>query len=319
MSNKGQLDDSRSIWAKPFPASTTEEKVRKVFQHLGRISAVRLRTDNTGSFRGSVYVEFESVSGASSAVAHPPCQLKSTERLQILFKAEYDQKRNANATGPGKHANGARSDVAAGKGNGSSRHSSHLQHGHHSTAAAAAPSSGHKRSHGEASGGSWQQGGSQQQQQQHRSGASAATPPAATGAQFVPPLPPPPPTSGQAWAGLGGPPGGGPVNDRLAEMQQQLEQAHGRTEGALARADAAEGRESALSARAFAKDVELGALKGEVVVMKEQHASKVGLLTHRHQQVRPLDRPPEQRLVCTRLPGSGGHPAVVWWFETTPR
>lgn len=36
MSNKGQLDDSRSIWAKPFSASTTEEKVRKVFQHLGR-------------------------------------------------------------------------------------------------------------------------------------------------------------------------------------------------------------------------------------------------------------------------------------------
>lgn len=52
----------------------------------------------------------------------------------------------------------------------------------------------------------------------------------------------------------------------------------------MARADAAEGRESSVNARLFAKEIEMGALKGEVAVMKDQHASKVGLLTLRHQQ-----------------------------------
>lgn len=161
-------------------------------------------------------MEFESVSGASSAVAHPPCQLKSTERLQIMFKAEYDQKRaSSSAHTPGK--------VPSKSGPGSGSRPEHAgkvssrQSGQH----AAAHTSGSKRSHGEASGGTWQQGGGQQQQQW--SGANTAATPGVPGSHFVPPLPPPPP-NGQAWAGLGGPLGGGPVNDRLAEMQQQLEQ-----------------------------------------------------------------------------------------------
>lgn len=217
MKRRSEISITLRICTTHFTAMHTFPPKNVTLHQSSRITSVRLRREaHTDAFRGSVYVEFESVSGASSAVAHPPCQLKSTERLQIMFKAEYDQKRaSSSAHTPGK--------VSSKSGPGSGSRSEHAgkvssrQSGQH---AAAAHTSGSKRSHGEASGGTWQQSGGQQQ---HWSGANPSATLAVPGSHFVPPLPPPPP-NGQAWAGLGGPPGGGPVNDRLAEMQQQLEQ-----------------------------------------------------------------------------------------------
>lgn len=50
---------------------------------LRRVLNVELRKDDSGAFRGSVFVTFADPSSAASAVANPPLQLgSSSERLQ---------------------------------------------------------------------------------------------------------------------------------------------------------------------------------------------------------------------------------------------
>eukprot|EP00983_Pelagomonas_calceolata_P125678 1161227-Pelagomonas_calceolata.AAC.5 len=79
------MDDSKTVLARPFPLSTTEDRVKALFDALGRVKRVKLRRDESNqAFRGSVYVEFESHDTAAAAVANPPLRPNSkTEVLEV--------------------------------------------------------------------------------------------------------------------------------------------------------------------------------------------------------------------------------------------
>lgn len=53
-----------------------------------------MRKDDSGSFRGSVFVTFADPACARSAVANPPTQLgsSSSERLTVMMRQDYDSK-----------------------------------------------------------------------------------------------------------------------------------------------------------------------------------------------------------------------------------
>ena len=92
------------------------------FAVLNRVLGVEMRKDDSGSFRGSVFVTFADPACARSAVANPPTQIgSSSERLTVMMRQDYDSK-------------------AAGGGAGSSRGGSSSKKDRHH---------GHKRSKGE--------------------------------------------------------------------------------------------------------------------------------------------------------------------------
>ncbi|KAF5836528.1 hypothetical protein DUNSADRAFT_5816 [Dunaliella salina] len=79
------MDDAKTVLARPFPLSTTEDRVKALFETLGRVKKVKLRRDEGNqAFRGSVYVEFESRDTAAAAVSNPPLRPNSkTESLEV--------------------------------------------------------------------------------------------------------------------------------------------------------------------------------------------------------------------------------------------
>lgn len=94
-----------TVYAKPFPKSATEERVRELFVSFGRVRRVKLRRDGFDTFRGSVYIVFEDEEAAARACRHPPVQVNgSTERLQVLLKAEYEKLRNGGAGSSAQHS-----------------------------------------------------------------------------------------------------------------------------------------------------------------------------------------------------------------------
>ena len=106
------------ICAAPFLFSVSQA----VFAVLNRVLGVEMRKDDSGSFRGSVFVTFADPACARSAVANPPTQIgSSSERLTVMMRQDYDSK-------------------AAGGGAGSSRGGSSSKKDRHH---------GHKRSKGE--------------------------------------------------------------------------------------------------------------------------------------------------------------------------
>eukprot|EP00198_Chlamydomonas_reinhardtii_P005553 XP_001694889.1 predicted protein [Chlamydomonas reinhardtii] len=82
--------EGRTVYAKPFPKSTTEEFVRDVFGAFGSILRVKLRREAvTNSFRGSVYVEYAEPSAAAAVVANPPQQRHSSSTSSAASPGRY--------------------------------------------------------------------------------------------------------------------------------------------------------------------------------------------------------------------------------------
>lgn len=103
-STDASTSDRCTVYARPFPKSTTEERVRELFLNFGRVRHVRLRREAaTNSFRGSVVIEFEEEAAALASVRDPPLQVNSSSRLQVLFKADYEQLRHASSSGQSQH------------------------------------------------------------------------------------------------------------------------------------------------------------------------------------------------------------------------
>ncbi|GLC41421.1 hypothetical protein PLESTF_000291700 [Pleodorina starrii] len=259
-------NDARTIYAKPFSKSTTEEHVRELFGVYGSIRRVKLRREAaTNSFRGSVYIEFADAAAAHAAVSSPPQQPHAAasgsgtpSRFHVMMKADYERKR-ANATSSAGRDGG----LGGGRDGGGS-------------------GSAHKRP-------------------RHRSDG-----PTLSSQRIPPPPPPPPlpppPLSGEqhAPASL---PAAEPHQQAYQQQQQQQQGQHWRQvaeereaaaraleeslrkerednqrlyqrlEEAQQRAQEAAAREAAANQKVLARDVEIGSLKGEIAMLRTQGAA----------------------------------------------
>jgi hypothetical protein len=72
-----------------------------------------MRKDDSGSFRGSVFVTFADPACARTAASNPPLQLgSSSERLLVMLRPDYDRKVHGGGVGGGsgkKHGKGGSS------------------------------------------------------------------------------------------------------------------------------------------------------------------------------------------------------------------
>ncbi len=67
----------------------TRMESMRISPHANRVIGVEIRKDDSGGFRGSIFVTFADPAHATAAAANPPLQLgSSTERLQVWKMAE---------------------------------------------------------------------------------------------------------------------------------------------------------------------------------------------------------------------------------------
>jgi len=77
----------KSIYAKKFPNDYTLEQVQQFFQPYGHVASVRLRRALNRQFKGSVFVEFNTIEEAQK-VSELKLKFKNTD-LIIMMKQEY--------------------------------------------------------------------------------------------------------------------------------------------------------------------------------------------------------------------------------------
>ncbi|GAX77378.1 hypothetical protein CEUSTIGMA_g4824.t1 [Chlamydomonas eustigma] len=96
-----EFHDFSTLYAKPFSKHATESKIIELFAPYGRVINVELRKDDSGAFRGSIFVTFADASCAKAAIKNPPLQLGSSiERLSVMLKPDYEKK-VFSVSGPG--------------------------------------------------------------------------------------------------------------------------------------------------------------------------------------------------------------------------
>ncbi|KAL6756298.1 hypothetical protein V8C86DRAFT_2649875 [Haematococcus lacustris] len=291
-----------TILVSAIPLSWEEKRIRGAFAAYGQIMKIRIRRDEqTNAFKGSAYITFDNETAAAAAVSAPPQRLKVLLKSELLARsssskhphsdpsAPYPSKRHATASQP---ASSQLPDPGL-PGPPDYQHSSH-DHNLAGTSSALA---------------------SQFSSADYVRDTHATQ---AAGHSSWPPPPPHPHSHQGTGTGAGGDPRvGGQQANGVAEAEAAaavslLEQQVAKEQAALASlqqrfAQAQEALQEERAAHAItrrnllAKEVEAGALKGEISTLRTQLTSRSEVQSSQYQQrILSLDNEVQQLQVLVR-------------------
>ena len=85
---------SRILFVGNLPFDTTEDLLRKHFQHCGEIVKIRMATfEDTGKCKGFAFIDFKDVSGATNALTDKSCRKLALRQIRMEYGEDRSKRR----------------------------------------------------------------------------------------------------------------------------------------------------------------------------------------------------------------------------------